>query len=505
MSLDLVARRGFPKSFHGPEPLVTATEGGARRPLGTPPAAPSDAVAVSGVGVRARVYAGFVAVIGLALFAAVSANASFSGLEDSIVAGAPAAALIDEIGSARTQALAFGAVCVLLGIAMAQWLGGSLATPLARLSRATVGLAGGNLEVELPDSKVDELARMTRALETFRAKTQEVERLKGEELRLRAERQRALRQQLDEVSQQVQSVVAEAGQSMDGLRGNFGAMSRTMSEIAGSLGDSVTAVDDSARQTAARSGEVVESIGSFGETNRDLAERVSRSIETVEGATRQAAEISGKITTLTDSSEEIARVVDLIHRIADQTNLLALNATIEAARAGEAGKGFAVVASEVKSLANQTTKATEQITGQVGAIQASVSEVAGAIETLIDVVQEISRSTEEVRGSVAEQAGSAGDIQARAAESARETGELSSRFAQVIEASRTVGEFAGQVETYSGEGAELIDRISRQIAEVVDEQIRRVVSKIEREALAQDGGVVAADPGPGAGTARRAA
>ncbi len=93
---------------------------------------------------------------------------------------------------------------------------------------------------------------------------------------------------------------------------------------------------------------------------------------------------------LGDAATRIGEVVGLIQAIAGQTNLLALNATIEAARAGEAGKGFAVVASEVKSLAGQTAKATEEIAGQVGAIQSAVADAAQAIEQVNTIIEEIS-------------------------------------------------------------------------------------------------------------------
>jgi methyl-accepting chemotaxis protein len=106
---------------------------------------------------------------------------------------------------------------------------------------------------------------------------------------------------------------------------------------------------------------------------------------------------------LGSAATRIGEVVGLIQAIAGQTNLLALNATIEAARAGEAGKGFAVVASEVKSLAGQTAKATEEIAGQVGAIQSAVADAAQAIEQVNDIIEEISTIASTVATTVEEQ------------------------------------------------------------------------------------------------------
>src|SRR6185369_15295932 len=108
-------------------------------------------------------------------------------------------------------------------------------------------------------------------------------------------------------------------------------------------------------------------------------------------AVGEAEQTDRTIKGLADAVQRIGEVVTLINGIASQTNLLALNATIEAARAGEAGKGFAVVASEVKSLANQTAKATEEIAGQIGAIQQATT---GAVDAITGISETIARVNE---------------------------------------------------------------------------------------------------------------
>src|SRR6185369_9540061 len=120
-------------------------------------------------------------------------------------------------------------------------------------------------------------------------------------------------------------------------------------------------------------------------------------------AVGEAEQTDRTIKGLADAVQRIGEVVGLIQAIAGQTNLLALNATIEAARAGEAGKGFAVVASEVKSLAGQTAKATEEIAGQIGAIQSAVADAAHAIEQVNTTIEEISHIAGTVAVTVEEQ------------------------------------------------------------------------------------------------------
>jgi len=106
---------------------------------------------------------------------------------------------------------------------------------------------------------------------------------------------------------------------------------------------------------------------------------------------------------LVEAGNRVTQVVSLIADIAGQTNLLALNATIEAARAGEAGKGFAVVASEVKNLATQTAKATDEIGGQIGGVQAAVTSAVRAIHLIADAIGQIDSITGSIAAAVEEQ------------------------------------------------------------------------------------------------------
>ena len=145
-------------------------------------------------------------------------------------------------------------------------------------------------------------------------------------------------------------------------------------------------------------------------SSREIGEQTARSSKTAEQAVDDASKTNATVDGLAQAAQNIGDVVALIQQIAGQTNLLALNATIEAARAGDAGKGFAVVASEVKSLANQTAKATEEISGQIADIQNATKETVTAIKTIGQTISHISEISTTIASAVQEQTAATSEI-----------------------------------------------------------------------------------------------
>ena len=155
--------------------------------------------------------------------------------------------------------------------------------------------------------------------------------------------------------------------------------------------------------------------------------------------------MNATINGLNGVTARIGDVVKLIQAIADQTNLLALNATIEAARAGEAGKGFAIVAQEVKTLAGQTAQATEEISGQISELQATMSGAVNANDSISTAIEDINTACNAIAAAVTEQSAATGEIARNVNEAAEGTGEVSSGISIVQQATQSTQDSVGRV------------------------------------------------------------
>jgi len=318
------------------------------------------------------------------------------------VAGASAAL---ESSQSRTKKFIswVGTVAVLMGLLFGWWIGRSIMRPISRLATAMTRLAGGDTTVRIPATHArKEIGAMARTVLVFRDTMLERERLSASQAAASRERERR--------GGNIAATIARFETSVDKALAKVREAAQRLEVTATQLNSAADEVSAEARSAEQRvgvaSGNVTAAAGSVEElaaSIAEIAEQATRSTQVASRAVKDAGRTVDAMSELGSAATRIGEVVGLIQAIAGQTNLLALNATIEAARAGEAGKGFAVVASEVKSLAGQTAKATEEIAGQVGAIQSAVADAAQAIEQVNRIIEEISGIAATVATTVEEQ------------------------------------------------------------------------------------------------------
>jgi methyl-accepting chemotaxis protein len=223
------------------------------------------------------------------------------------------------------------------------------------------------------------------------------------------------------------------------------ASAEAMTAAATQVGDQSTAVAAASEQATTNVETVAAAAEEMSSSIQEISRQVTDAKDVAQDAVRKGQTTNTTVQSMAEMSNQIGDVVNLISDIAAQTNLLALNATIEAARAGDAGKGFAVVASEVKSLANQTAKATDEIAQQIGKMQTVTTDTVGAIEQICGVLGKIDEITAAIAAAVEEQSVATGEISRNVQEAATGTREVSQKIVSVTQASQEGGQSASQV------------------------------------------------------------
>ena len=362
-----------------------------------------------------------------------------------------AAAQAKELG-ARTDTvivtvLVSAGAGLLLSLALATWIGiKGLSQPIERLKSIMEAFAANNLTADVPGKeRRDELGAMARTVEVFKTNALEVERMRAEQQA--AERRAAEQRKADMIrlANEFENAVGEIVDTVSSASTELEASAGTLTTTAEHSQELTTMVAAASEEASTNVQSVASATEELSSSVNEISRQVQESARMASDAVGQARATNDRVGELSKAAARIGDVVELINTIAGQTNLLALNATIEAARAGEAGRGFAVVASEVKALAEQTAKATGEISQQIGGIQSATQEAVGAIREISGTIEKLSEISSTIAAAVEEQGAATQEISRNVQQAAQGTQQVSANIVDVQRGAGETGSASSQV------------------------------------------------------------
>ncbi|MDK9720222.1 MAG: methyl-accepting chemotaxis protein [Rhodospirillales bacterium] len=352
---------------------------------------------------------------------------------------------------------------ILLGAILGFLIARSITRPVQLMTEVMQKLSGGDKSVAIPATdNTDEIGDMARAVLIFKESMIKAEQLEAESrAQLAQDMERAKKRELltADFDTMIRRVIARVDESVKQVH----VTSNSVHAAAEQTSRQSAAVSAAAEEASSNVQTVASAAEELGASTQEISRRVQDTTRITQDAVSGINEANGTMDSLATSAQKIGEIINLINDIASQTNLLALNATIEAARAGDAGKGFAVVANEVKSLANQTAKATEEISKQITEMQGSTQSALVATQRVASVIGQVNEVVSSIASAAEEQNAATQEIARNVAQASQGTAEVTSNITGVAQASVTTGEMAGQLFNVAEELEKVASSVTRHV------------------------------------------